>query len=117
MSSPVPSRSTVFATNLVTLLLVLTAAFGLYVITNATIEVIRGGGEVVTHQMLDLDPGKIDALPAEALITRSVPVTLHIRDASNEQVLYGLGRDIVPVLLIASVLWLLRKILVSVRLG
>ena len=117
MSSQGPSRSTVFATNLVTLLLILTAAFGLYLITNATIESIRGGGEVATHQMLDLDPGEIDAVPAEALITQSVPVTLRIRDASTKQVLYELGRDIVPVLLVVAVLWLLRRILVSVREG
>lgn len=117
MSSQGPSRSTVFATNLVTLFLVLTAAFGLYMITNASIEAVRGGGEVATHQMLDLDPGQIDPLPAEALITQSVPVTLRIMDASTEQVLYALGRDIVPWLLVVSVLWLLRRILVSVREG
>ena len=117
MSSQGPSRSTVFATNLVTLLLVLTAAFGLYVVTQATIETVRGGGEVATHQMVDLDPGQIDAVPAEVFITQRVPVTLRISDADTEQVLYAMGRDVVPVLLVVSVLWLLRRILVSVREG
>ena len=117
MSSRGPSRSTVFATNLVTLLLVLTAAFGLYVVTNATIEAVRGDGEIATHQTLDLDAGQFHAVPAETLIAQSVPVTLRIRDASTEQVLYALGRDIVPVVLVVIVLLLLRRILVSVREG
>lgn len=115
MSSRGPSRFTIFATNLVTLLLVLSAAFGVYLLASGVVGAIRGGHEVVTHQEIPLST--IDSLPEDAVGPETLRVTLRIKDAGPEQNLYALGRDIVPGLLIVGVLWLLRRILVSVRQG
>jgi hypothetical protein len=115
MSSSAPSRSTVFATNLVTLLLVLSAAFGLYLLASGVVGAIRGGHEVVAHQ--EIAVGAIDSLPENAVGPERLRVPLRIKDAGPEQNLYAVGRDIVPGFLVFSVLWLLRRILVSVREG
>jgi hypothetical protein len=115
MSSQSPSRSTVFATNLVTLLLILSAVFGVYVLASGLVGAIRGGHEVVAHQ--EVAVGTIDSLPENAVGPERLRVPLRIEDASPEQNLYAVGRDIVPGLLVIAVLWLLRRILVSVRQG
>jgi hypothetical protein len=115
MWSPSPSRSTVFATNLVTLLLILSAVFVVYVLASGLVGAIRGGHEVVAHQ--EIAVGTIDSLPENAVGPERLRVPLRIKDASPEQNLYAIGRDIVPGLLVIAVLWLLRRILVSVRQG
>ena len=117
MSGQSPSRSTIFAANLVTLLLVLGVVFSLYFVGSAAVSAIRGNRHDVTvHQEFDVDAP--DSLPPDTFLdTVRVPLTFVVRDASPKQVWYSVGRDIAPVVLVIGILWLLRGLLSSVREG
>lgn len=115
MSRQSPSRSTVLATNLVTLLFVLGTLFTLYFVGSAALSAIRGNRHDVTvHQEFDVD--SLDSLPPNT-VTDKVPVSFVVQDASPEQVWYSVGRDVAPAVLVLSILWLLRGLLNSVREG
>jgi hypothetical protein len=109
-----PSRPTRLATNIVTLLLLLAAAFGVFLLVQGTVGAIRGGHRVAVHQIVSID--ELDSLPA-GLMTQDVPVTLRVNDAKPEQVIYSVARDLIPGVLFIAGLWLLRSILRSVRDG
>lgn len=107
-----PSRSTAFATNLAALLLVLAGAFGVFLIGKA---VFGGPQEVVAHQ--EVRPAQLASLPPSVVRPSTVPVTIRIRDASSQQLFLSTARDLIVVVLFVAVLWLVRRLLLSVRDG
>lgn len=110
-----PSRSTVFATNLVTLFLAITAAFVLYFIASGIRHAATGDGGIGTLAWIPIE--RADPFPAEALETQSVPVRLRIDDASTSEIFYAMGRDVAPGVLALGILFFLRLIVRSVRDG
>lgn len=115
MSRSRPSRSTVFATSLVTLFFCLGVGFGLYFVGSAAVSAIRGSyHEVSIHQELDVD--ELASLPPTTATDR-VTVTTIVMDADAKQTWYSVGRDVVPMVLAIGILWLLQGILYSVRDG
>ena len=110
-----PSRSTVLASRLVTLLLILTVGFAAFFVIAGIVGAVGGDRSVAVH--VEVDVNELDALPAGVISPEDVPVTLKIEDATSEQVLYSVGRDLSIAALVAAVLWLLRLIVLSVRRG
>ena len=106
------SRSSVFAARLVTMFLLLAVAFGLFVLARGVIGAVRGGQAVSIHQMVDLDD--IDVLPKGAVGPEDVSVTVQVKDASAEQALYAMARDLIPTALAIAILWFLRAVVRSV---
>jgi hypothetical protein len=102
-------------TNAATLLLVAGIAFGVYLVGSALDGAIRGGHELTVHQEVSVD--EVSSLPPTVDRPQTVPVTVHIKDARPNQVLGSLGRDLPAVTLVVSMLWLLRRVLRSVRDG
>jgi len=109
-----PSRSTRIATAVVTLLLVLAATVVVGLLVQGTVGAFRGDQQVAVHQTIPID--KLDALPA-GVETREVPITVNVNNAKPEQIVYSVGRALVPGALILVGLWLLRNILRTVRDG
>ena len=117
MPAQKPSRSTVFADALVRLFLVLGIGFSLYFVGTAGVAAIRGDTrDVAVHQEFDLDAP--DSLPPDTFTgTVRVPVTYVVQDATPEQIWYSVGRDLAPSVLAIAILWVLHRILDSVREG
>ncbi|MGH2793112.1 MAG: DUF2975 domain-containing protein [Actinomycetota bacterium] len=109
------SRASAFAANLVTLFLVLTAVFGVFVVAKGVAGAVTEDQDVAIHQELILDD--VDPLPPGAVEDQTIPVTVRVRDASAEQSLYAMARDLIPAVLVFAVLWFLHAILGSVRDG
>ena len=107
-----PSGSTTFATNLATLLLVLACAYGAYLLGKAT---LGGPQEAVAHQ--GVRPRALESLPPEVIRPATVPLTIRIRNADGYQLLLSTGRDLILIVWIAVFLWLVRRLLLSVREG
>lgn len=107
-----PSGSTTFATNLATLLLVLACAFGIYLIGKA---MLGGPQEVAAHQ--NVRPEALESLPPEVIRPATVPLTIRIRNADGQQLLLSTGRDLIVIVWMAVLLWLVRRLLLSVREG
>ena len=112
-----PSRSMVFADALVKLFLVLGIGFTLYNVGSGAVAAIRGDRhDVAVHQEFDLDAP--DSLPPGTFAgTARVPVTYVLQDATPEQIWYSVGRDLAPSMLFIAILWVLHRILDSVREG
>jgi hypothetical protein len=115
MAQQQPSKVSTIASGIVTVLLVLTAAFGLFLVVAACFGVTPGGHEVTLHQSFGVD--RLSSIPPDALASDKVDVTLRIRDASRRQALLAMGRDLGPGLLVLAVLWFVRGVLRSVRDG
>jgi Protein of unknown function (DUF2975) len=107
-----PSGSTIFATNLATLLLVLGCAFGIYLIGKA---MLGGRQEVAAHQNVRLRA--LESLPPEVIRPATVPLTIRIRNADGHQLLLSTGRDLIVIVWMAVLLWLVRRLLLSVGKG
>lgn len=115
MANQRASGPTNLATNLVTLLLVLACVFTLYLVGAAIIGALNGGRDVAVHQEVSYD--RLGSLPPSVLHSQSAPVTIRIRDADTGQLLGATARDLVVVALGLSILWLVRRLLLSVREG
>ena len=110
-----PSRPASVASNLATVLLVLTGIFAVYLIGTAVVGAIAGGHEVVAHQEVAAD--RLGSLPSSVVVGREVPVTIRIRDADSLQLTLATARDLIVIALGVGILWLVRGLLLSVRLG
>lgn len=118
MSRQRPSRATVFAASLVTLLFCLGVGFSLYLVGSSALAAIRGDRHDVTvHQEFEVE-APADSLPPDTFGGKvRVPLTFVVQDASPKQIWYSVGRDIAPAVLIIGILWLLQGLLYSVREG
>lgn len=110
-----PSTPTRVATNLITVLIVLTMLFAAYLVGRALVGAISGGEEVVAHQEVPAD--RLESLPSSVVVSREVPVTIRIQDADGSQLALATARDLVVVGLGLGLLWLVRGLLLSVRAG
>lgn len=108
-------RSTTFLTGLFTVLLVVTAFFGVVIIGSALLGVGIGGDEVSVRTLVDGD--QLRWLPAGALEPNDIEVTVRVRDASDKQLRWFAARDLPLAIIGIAGLWLLRGLLVSVRDG
>ena len=110
-----PTRSTRFLAVLSTVLLVLTIAIGAFLLAGAVFGFGPSGNEVAVHTTVDAE--RIADLPASAVATDDIGVVVRVRHATDEQQRWAAARDLVPCVLIAAILWLLRGLLRSVRDG
>ncbi len=115
MADTPTSRATSFMTNAATLLLIAGIAFGVFLVGSALDGVIRGGHEIAVRQ--EVSSAEVSSLPHTVERPERIPVTVHIKDARPNQVLGSLGRDLPAVILVVAVLWLVRRLLRSVRDG
>lgn len=109
------SGPTHFAINLTFVLLILIGIFATLFIGNAVVGAVSGGHEVPVHQ--EVSPDDIDSLPPSVIPADPVPVTIRVEDASPSQILLATARDLLVVALGGAILWLIRKVLLSVREG
>ena len=107
-----PSRSTNFAIILVNLLIGVTLATVLFVVGAA---VIGRNHEVLAHQ--EVTTRQVASLPQDVTKPQVVPVTIHIRNADARQVLLDLARGFIQIIPWLVLLWLMRRLLLSVREG
>lgn len=95
------------------MLLVLACAFGVYLVGKA---ILGGRQEAVAHQ--NVRPrAALESLPPEVIRPATVPLTIRIRNADGHQLLLSTGRDLIVIVWMAVLLWLVRRLLLSVREG
>jgi hypothetical protein len=104
-----------FLTNAVTLLLLLSVAFGAYLVVWRAVGAVRGGQEVAVH--LRVPPRQVEELPESFVVPDYVEVVARQPDASPRQLGLALARDVIPALLFIPGLFLARQILRSARDG
>jgi hypothetical protein len=109
-----PSRSSIFLTNLATLLLVLGIGFGLYLLVSSVLGFTQGD-EVAVHTAVDAD--RVADLPPRAVAPEEVDVVVRVPDPSYEQVWWATLRDLPAAIVVIAVVWLVRGLLKSVRDG
>jgi len=109
------TRPTRFLAALATLFLVVDGLFGAYLIVGAVWGVGPDGHAVGIHTAVPLD--KLSGLPRGTISPNHVSVLVRIGDATRSQIRWAAGRDVPLALLIIVGLWLLRKLLISVRDG
>jgi hypothetical protein len=110
-----PSRSSVFLTGLATLLLVVSAGFGLFILGGALFGFGEGGDDVGVHAVVPVD--RVADLPAGTISPDEIEIVVRIRDASVEQLRWFAVRDLPGGLVLIAILWLVRGLLKSVRDG
>ncbi len=115
MTPTTPTRATNFLTGLSTLLLIVTIAFGAFVLVGAIAGFGPSGDEVAVHTKVDAD--RVTGLPPNTVSPNDINVTVRVRDASTEQLRWAALRDLTPGTLMVIALWLLRGLLKSVREG
>ena len=108
------SGSTKFATVLTTLLLILTCTFGVYLVGNAVFGAVDGGGKCRPTRTF-LWRIWTRCLPRSS--TQSRFGSPWIRNAEPYQLLLATLRDLMVVALAVAFLWLVRRLLISVREG
>lgn len=115
MTPTTHTRATNFLTGLSTLLLIVTIAFGAFVLVGAIAGFGPSGDEVAVHTKVDAD--RVTGLPPNTVSPNDIDVTVRVRDASTEQLRWAALRDLTPGILMVIALWLLRGLLKSVREG
>lgn len=110
-----PSRTVTVATNLSTVLLVIGSLVSLLIIGTAVAGGLRGGRDIGVHQ--EVEPDRIGSLPDDVILPDTVGVTVRIEDASAGQSALDVARSLGPIILILTLLWLGRALLLSVRDG
>jgi hypothetical protein len=110
-----PTRSTRFLTGLATLMLVASVAFGAYLLIGAIFGVGPDGHDVGIHTRVA--GSRLTGLPSGALSPDHLDVIVRVSDATASQIRWVAARDLAPGVLIVAALWLLRRLLVSVRDG
>jgi hypothetical protein len=94
---------------------VLSLAFGAFLVISAALGFGADGHEVGVHTQV---PGsRLTGLPAQALTPDHIDVIVRVADATSAQIRWVAARDLAPGALIVIALWLLRRLLVSVRDG
>src|SRR5690348_14669441 len=101
------------SSRLVTLLLLFTIVLGLYVVGSAVAGFVHG--RTVTFQGSVSVTAEDAQLPAYVDAPGVADVTVHIHDANDKQQTLAATRDLIPIVMVAWGLWLLRGLLVSVR--
>jgi hypothetical protein len=117
-TKPAPTGDTVAtraAFRLATLLLLLAAGLAVYEIGRTVVGLVHG--QEVTFQGMVNVRSTDTPMPPYVDQPDVADVTVHIRDASAKQQLIALGRDLIPIVMFAAGLWLLRGVLGSVRRG
>jgi hypothetical protein len=104
------------ASRLTMLLLALSAVFAAVLLVRGVIGAINGEGEVSFRGSVSVTEDDT-RMPSFVDKPGVADVTVHIRQADAKQQLLVLARDLTPVVLIALGLWLLLKVLMSVRSG
>jgi hypothetical protein len=115
MGSPSTTRSTRVLTGLATLMLLVSFAFGAYLLIGAIFGVGADGHEVGIHTRVA--GSRLTGLPPGALAPDHLDVIVRVSDATASQIRWVAARDLAPGALIVGALWLLRLLLVSVRDG
>jgi len=115
MSVTTSTGPTRFLTGLATLLLIVAAGFGIFLLIGALVGFGPNGHEVGVHTQLS--GSHVAGLPRGALPPDDFDVIVRVRDASASQIRWVAARDLAPGLLVVAALWLLRQLLVSVRDG
>lgn len=115
MSGGGTSRATIFATNLTTLLLVLSVGWGLLTIASSVTRSTGLYREITVHQ--SVETSRLGSLPPTVVRPTRVPVIVRIPSPSRRQQLMAAGRDLSYVALTVAIMWLLRALLRSVRQG
>ena len=106
------SRSTNLAIILINLLIGISVATVVFVVGAA---VIGGNHEVLAHQ--EVRTQQVASLPSEVTKPQVVPVTIHIRNADASQMLLYFARGLIQIIPWLVLLWLMRRLLLSVREG
>lgn len=106
---------TKFLTGLATLMLIVAAGFGLYLLVGAAFGVGPDGHDVGIHTRVA--GSRLTGLPQRSLPPNDLDVIVRVSDASSSQIRWVAARDLAPGALIIGALWLLRGLLVSVRDG
>jgi hypothetical protein len=113
---PTPStRATRFLTGLATLILIVSVAFGAFLLVGAIFGVGPNGHEVGVHTQLSSD--HLTNLPRGALPPDHLDVLVRVRHATRSQIGWVAARDLAPGILVVAAVWLLRRLLRSVRDG
>jgi hypothetical protein len=107
-----PSRSTNLAIILVNLLIGITLATVLFVVGTA---VIGRSHQVMAHQEVRTE--QLGSLPPAVMRPQTIPVTIRIRNADAHQVVVDLARGFIEIAPWLILLWLMRRLLLSVREG
>jgi hypothetical protein len=117
-TTPAPTDDTVAtraAYRLATLLLLIAVGLALYEVGTTAAGLVRGR-EVTLQGIVNVRSTDL-AMPAYVDQPRIAEATVHIRDASAKQQLLAFVRDMIPIVMFAAGLWLLRGVLQSVRRG
>ena len=109
------TRSTQFLVGLSTLLLVVSAAFGLFLLVGALAGFGPNGHDVAVHSRVDAE--EVAGLPQGTVLPDNLDVTVRVRNATRQQLRWAAGRDLVPGLVIIAATFLLRGLLLSLRDG
>ena len=110
-----PTRATSFLIGLSTLLLVVTIAFGAFLVVGAIAGFGPNGHDVAVHTQVEAD--RVTGLPRNTVSPDDIHVTVRLRDARTEQLRWAALRDLTPGILMVIALLLLRGLLKSVREG
>lgn len=106
---------------IVSVLLVLSAAFGVVALVSMAVGIARDGdsllyGESPTVQ-LQLSPEDVGSLPSGLRVDSWLDANVELRDPTTRQMLLRSALDVGPGLLIIWGLWLVRRVLKSVMEG
>src|SRR3954454_910615 len=97
-------RSTPFLDGLSTLMLVVSAGFGLFILVAAVAGFGPNGHEVAVHSQVDAE--RVAGLPEGTVLPDNIKVTVRVRNATREQLRWAAGRDLVPGLVVIAATWL-----------
>ena len=109
------TRSTRILTAIVTLLLLVSVAFGAFLVVGLIAGIGPNGHEVVVHTQVD--GAHVVGLPRGSIPPDHIDVLVRVRHADRQQLAWAAGRDLVPVVVFVTAIWLVRRLLRSVRDG
>jgi hypothetical protein len=120
MSARTTPRTAVSITyGLATALLLLSLAFGVVLLASIGVGIARGGDSLLYGDVLrvpmQVSTADLGPLPPALVLNPWADVTVEVRDPTVEQMLLQSARDIGPLAMVITAMWLARGILQSVR--
>jgi DUF2975 family protein len=116
-----PSGAVKTGNALVTFLLVLALAFGVFSVVSVGVGLARQGDSLFYGSSLsvplELSPDEVHSLPPGVRLSDWPAVTVDVKDPTTKQMLLRSATDIGPLLLFIAGLWLLRSFMRSVMEG
>src|SRR4051794_5899056 len=109
------TRSTRILTAIATLLLLVSVAFGTFLVVGLIAGIGPNGHEVAVHTQVD--GAHVVGLPRGSIPPDHVDVLVRVRHADRQQLAWAVGRDLVPLVVVVTAIWLVRRLLRSVRDG